>query len=209
MAPSGTVSSTTIQNPRRSGPSVSQTIPAVARRHQCAWRSLICVRASHFDAAAGMTVRATIIEATTATEMVRARSAKSWPASSSRNTMGRKMATVVAVEASSAPQTCSGPVSAASFASMPRSRSRTTFSSTTMAASRVIPTANARPASEMMLTVRPAKSRKMNAANSDTGIEIATSSVRRGLRRNHHSTAMASTTPRPRLLRTISIERWM
>ena len=51
--------------------------------------------------------------------MVRARSAKSWPASSSRKTMGRKMATVVAVEASSAPQTWPGPVSAASFASMP------------------------------------------------------------------------------------------
>ena len=114
--------------------------------------------------------------------------------------MGRKMATVVAVDASSAPHTCSGPMSAASSAAMPRSRSRTMFSSTTMAASRVIPTANARPASEMMLTVRPVSSRPRNAAKSEIGIATATRSVARNLRRNSHSTTMASTTPRPEVV---------
>ena len=209
MIPSGITVSVTIQNARLAGPSVSRTIAEVRPWRQRAGLFTCCSRASHFDAAAGMTVSATSIDAMTAMAMVSARSAKSWPASSSRNTMGRKMATVVAVDASRAPHTCSGPMSAASSAAMPRSRSRTMFSSTTMAASRVIPTANARPASEMMLTVRPAKSRPRNAANNEIGIATATSSVARNRRRNSHSTTMASATPRPRLLRTISIERLM
>ncbi len=123
--------------------------------------------------------------------------------------MGRKIATVVAVEASNAPYTSVGPCSAASSGPTPFSRKRMMFSSTTMAASSVMPTANARPAREITLSVRPAMSRTRNAASTDPGIAMATIRVARNLRRNHHSTPTASAMPRPRLLRSISTDRWM
>ena len=56
-------------------------------------------------AAAGSTVTATSIEIATAIAVVIARSPKSWPSMSSRNSTGRNTANVVTVEANSAPTT--------------------------------------------------------------------------------------------------------
>ena len=81
--------------------------------------------------------------------MVIARSPNSWPSTSRMKTTGRKMATVVAVEANSAPHTCCAPFMEAVCESAPCSRWRTMFSSTTIAASITIPTAKASPASRV------------------------------------------------------------
>ncbi len=123
--------------------------------------------------------------------------------------MGMKIATVVAVEASRAPHTCDVPLSAASAAASPRSRRRTMFSSTTIAASSTMPVANARPASEMTFRDRPASVNTTNVVSSDTGIASAIISVARHWRRNSHSTPMASRMPAARLPVSRLIERLM
>ena len=69
--------------------------------------------------------------------------------------MGRNMATVVTAEASKAGHTCPVPVIAACLEGMPSSRMRMMFSSTMIAASMTMPTANAMPARETTLMVRP------------------------------------------------------
>ena len=120
---------------------------------------------------------------------------------------GRKIATVVAVDASSAPQTCPVPSSAASPISLPFSRRRTMFSSTTMAASSTMPVAKASPASEMTLRLLPVTLSSMKVASSEAGIAAATIRVARSLRRKYHSTPTARNTPRNRLLVTRLIAR--
>ena len=83
------------------------------------------------------------------------------------------------------------------------------FSNTTIAASRTMPTAKARPAREMILIVRPAAFRTMNVTNRETGIASATIIVARKRRMNHHSTAIARKIPSTRLLRSMAIESVM
>ena len=150
-----------------------------------------------------------ISDAVTATEMTSARSANSCPDTSFRNMIGRKMTTVVAVDASSAPHTWLLPSVAACSASTPFSRRRTMFSSTTMAASSTMPVANASPASEIMFSVRPVICITTKPTNSETGIAIATMNVARSRRRNHHRIATASAIPSSRLVRSIAIESSM
>ena len=119
------------------------------------------------------------------------------------------MATVVAVEAKSAPHTWFVPCWAASVGERPFSRKRTMFSNAMMAASRTMPTAKARPASEMTLSVRPAASMMTKVASKEAGIASATINVARNFRRNHQRQMMAKQTPSARLLATISMERSM
>ena len=112
------------------------------------------------------------------------------------NNTGRKIATVVAVDASSAPQTWPEPCSEASVGGNPFSRRRTMFSSTTIAASSTMPTAKASPASEITLRLRPAAFSTMNVASREMGIATAMMSVALTRRRNHHSTPTARNIPR-------------
>ena len=142
----------------------------------------------------------------TATEMTRARSAKIWPDTSFKNIIGKKMTTVVAVEATNADHTCVAPETAALPASSPFSRSRTMFSNTTMAASRTIPVANAKPANEIMFNVLPVMFMIMNPANSEIGMASATTQVARKRRMNHQRIAMANPMPSKRFVRNIAIE---
>ena len=123
--------------------------------------------------------------------------------------MGMKIATVVAVDARSAPHTWLVPRSLASAGVAPVSRRRTMFSSTTIAASSTMPVAKARPASEITLSERPVGERIANVASSDTGIASAMISVARHWRRNSHRTPMASSTPAMRLPVNKLIERLM
>ena len=104
---------------------------------------------------AGITVTATSSDSRTATEIATAMSRKSCATSSFSTRMGMNTITVVRAETSTAPHTSDAPRRAASRAGIPSSRSRKMFSSTTIAASTTMPTANARPASEMTLIDRP------------------------------------------------------
>ena len=73
------------------------------------------------------------------------------------------------------------------------------FSATTTAASITMPTANARPASEMTLRLRPVSCSTMKVASSEMGMAQAISAVARTSRRNHHRQPTASSTPTVRL----------
>ena len=66
-----------------------------------------------------MTVIETTSDNTTAALMASAMSRNSWPASSCTNTIGRNTATVVSVEATTAPQTSCVPRTAATMAGSP------------------------------------------------------------------------------------------
>ena len=188
--------------PRRTGVPLARIRKPVSfdQRGACLLVSFFGLR--KLPATAGRMVSATISEAHTAIAMVSARSAKSWPSTSFRNSTGRKMATVVAVEASRAPCTWPVPLSAAFSGNSPFSRSRTMFSDTTMAASSTMPTANARPAREITLRLRPVSCSTIKVVSSETGMAVAISSVPRVSRRNHHNTPMARITPSSRLLVT-------
>ena len=150
-------------------------------------------------AATGSTVTATISDTDIATAIVSARSANSWPSVFLMKITGRNTITSVSVEANNAGQTCVAPSSAACASGTPRSRRATMPSSTMVAASSVMPTANAMPAMEMTLSVCPVASITMTVASTLTGIATPTSSVERNWRRNSHSTAIASTMPASRL----------
>ena len=161
-----------------------------------------------FDAA-GSTVTATSIEIATAIEIVSARSENSCPSTPSMKITGTKTAIVVKVEASNAPATWRVPRLAASNGILPDSRSRTMFSATTTAASITMPTANARPASEITLRLRPVSSSTMKVASNEIGIAEAISKVARRSRRNHHRQPTASSTPAKRFPDSRPIARLM
>ena len=183
--------------------------PLVILRHQCAWGSASLFCANNLRAAVGNTVTATINEATIATAMVMAKSANNCPDTASKKAIGKKIATVVMVEAIKAPHTCVAPFNAAFSGCSPFSRKRTIFSKTTMAASSTIPTAKAKPAIEIILSVLPVINITIKVITNEIGIANATINVALNLRKNHQSTIMASAMPINKLLRTKSIERLM
>ena len=98
------------------------------------------------------------------------RSEKSWPAMPSMKTIGKNTATVVSVEATTAPPTSRVPRTAASRTPSPSSRHRTMDSSTTIALSTSIPMPRASPPSDMMFTLTPSHRRGANVAMTDSGI---------------------------------------
>ena len=155
----------------------------------------------------GKTVTAIINDATTATAMVIAKSANNCPDTASKKAMGRKIATVVMVEAINAPHTWLAPFNAAFSGSSPFSRKRTIFSNTTIAASSTMPTAKAKPAIEIIFNVLPVINITISVATKEIGIANATINVARNLRKNHHKTITAKATPINKLLRTNAIER--
>ncbi len=79
------------------------------------------------------------------------------------------------------------------------------FSNATMAASRTMPVANARPASETTLSVRPARLRSTTTAIRQIGIADEMISVPRHSRMKNHSTPTASRMPMTRSEVTIPI----
>ncbi len=176
---SGTPISPEIQPILLLGVSVSFITASAALRHQCTCRSSIARSPSSRQLAAGSTMMATNSEQMMAAEMTTARSPNSCPASSWRKNTGRKIATVVAVDATSAPQTWPAPRSAASKPSRPCSRWRTMFSSTTIAASSTMPVANASPAIEITFSDMPSPSSTMNEKHRHSGIARATIMVAR------------------------------
>ena len=83
------------------------------------------------------------------------------------------------------------------------------FSSTTIAASTTMPTANARPASEMTLIERPRAAIATKAPITETGMAIEMTSVARGERRNSSRMIAARVPPTQMFWRTSSIAELM
>ncbi len=155
---------------------------------------------------AGTTVTAISIEAKIEAEIAIAMSEYSWPASSSISRIGANTRIVVSVDASTAFHTRCTPSTAASKRSSPRRRAWSMLSSTTMVLSTVMPIANATPAIEITLSVRPASSRPTNAAIVQIGIAMTPVSVARPERRNANITSVASSAPSARLVQTLATE---
>ena len=143
-------------------------------------------------------------EAITAIESVSAKSENSWPSMPFINKIGKNIATLVAVEANSAPVTCKAPRITALLLSMPKLRNLTIFSCTIIAASKTKPTEKAKPASEITFKLRSNAAKVINATINETGIVAAIISVLRMPRKNNQRIIKASNTPKPKLFCTSS-----
>ena len=88
----------------------------------------------------------------------------------STNTIGKNTATVVSVEAITAPLTSRVPRTAAVTMSSPSSRQRKMDSSTTIEQSTSMPTPSASPPSDMMLSETPIRLSGAKVINSDIGM---------------------------------------
>ena len=106
-----------------------------------------------------------------------------------------KTRTVVKAETNTADHTCCVPWSAASRAVIPFSRWRKIFSSTTIAASTTIPTANAIPAKEITLIDLPIAAIATKEATTETGIAIDTIRVALNERRKQRRMSTANEPP--------------
>ena len=116
-----------------------------------------------------------------------------WPLISK---IGRKTTITVMVEATTALVISLAPETAPSVADcLSRSMCRKIFSNTTTASSTIRPVASARPESEMVLSVKPQKYSSANVEKIETGIESATTSVLRTLRRKNKRIRIAKTPP--------------
>ena len=112
---------------------------------------------NNLDARAGTRVMATSRDAPRAYVMVSAISLKSCLVRPSTNTMGANTQTVVRVDEMIAAPTSFAPATAARLGSIPARLSLKMFSITTMELSTSIPTATARPESDIRLMVTPEK----------------------------------------------------
>ena len=124
-----------------------------------------------------------------------AMSRKSWPASSWINMTGKKTATVVAVDARTAPQTSLAPSYAAVYEFLPIFRWRSIFSRTTMELSTSMPTAKEIPARLTTLMFRPRIQRKIKVPMAEIGMATAVATVDLILRKKSRRTAIASKPP--------------
>jgi len=151
----------------------------------------------------GMTDTDTNSDRLTAQVTAMAMSLKSCPASSWMKTTGRNTATVVRVEASTAPQTSLVPSYAARTGPLPSCfRCRSMFSRTTMALSTSMPTAKEMPARETTFRLRPKSFMKMKVPMMEMGMDTATMTVDEKLRRKSSSTMTASAPPMRMFWRT-------
>ena len=181
------------------GLSVSAAMRSPRRRGHSAAFWVAADGCSQRAAATGSTVIAITSDTAIATEIVSARSAKSWPSTLFMKITGRNTMIVVSVEARSAGHTRVAPSSAACVGDRPRSRPARMLSSTMVAASSVMPTAKAMPAIDMTLSECPVTIITSTVASTLTGIATPTSSVERNCRRKSHSTPIARMTPATRL----------
>ncbi len=122
------------------------------------------------------------------------------------NRIGRKTRIVVSVEASTAVHTLFTPSTAARNRSRPCRRLSSMLSMTTMLLSSVMPIANATPASEMTLIVRPAASNPRNAAIVQTGMPSTPTTVARADRRKRNITEVANSAPSARFSQTFRMD---
>ncbi len=136
-------------------------------------------------------------------------SLKTWPATPSTKTIGKKTAIVVSVEAITAPPTSPVPRTTASTRESPSSRQRKIDSRTTIELSTSIPIPSAKPPRDMMLSETPNNIIGAKVATTDTGIVRPIRIVDFRLLRNKKRMIMARIPPTTALLRTSSIESRM
>ncbi len=125
----------------------------------------------------GTTVSATTSEARRLIVTVTAWSLKSWPAIPSTNTIGRKTATVVSVEADIAAAISFVPSTTALARDPPPCFLRKIASRTTIELSTIIPIPRVSPPSDMRLSEIPIRYMTRNVAMIESGIEVAMMSV--------------------------------
>ncbi|MBK7703729.1 MAG: hypothetical protein IPI34_13020 [bacterium] len=155
--------------------------------------------------AMGVKVSATTSEISSEKVTVSAWSRKIWPATpTTTKTMGTNTATVVRVEATTAPLTSAAPRAAAAAGASPGSSSRLRWmaSSTTIELSTSMPTPSASPPSDITLSDTPRPYIRMKVATIEMGIATPMISVLRSSRRKTYSTSTASRPPSRALLRT-------
>ena len=138
---------------------------------------------------------ATTNEASRATTTVSANGRKKLPAMPVRNAIGRNTPTVVSVDEETAVMISRAPVYAATMGFSPSLTCRLMFSRTTIESSTTRPIATIIPPSVRMLSVMPCHQSTISATSSDSGIEIAATSVARALRRKTNMTSTAKTAP--------------
>ena len=143
----------------------------------------------------GMTLIATMYEAAIDNTTASARALNRYLATPNRNMTGKNTMQVVMVEASTGSATSSAPSRAACIGSLPCSRWRLMFSSTTTESSTRRPIARAKPPRVMMLIVEPFRYRPNAPARIDSGIERKIANVERKLPRNIRIISEASTEP--------------
>ncbi len=147
-------------------------------------------------------VTATTSEASRLKVTVRAWSRKSCPAMPSTKTMGRNTATVVRVEATTAPPTSAVPLMAAAYRDCPICFLRKIDSSTTIELSTSMPMPRVNPPSDMMFSEMSSLYMATKVATTEMGMLVAMIRVLRRSRRNSSSTTMASSPPISAALRT-------
>ena len=148
------------------------------------------------DASIGIKNNATANEVNSANTTVSDISPNTWPAMPWTNTMGKKTAMVVSVEAKTAPPTSLVPRMEARWIESPSSRHRKMLSNTTMELSTSIPTPSASPPRDIMLRDTSNRYIPAKVATMETGMATLMIRVWAILRRNRYNTKMASRPPR-------------
>ena len=143
----------------------------------------------------GMTNKATANDANNEKTTASAKSPKICPATPSTKTIGKKTATVVRVEAKTAPPTSPTPRMVASIRLSPSSRQRAILSRTTIELSTSIPIPRARPPKDMMLRETSNIFMGANVVIIEMGMEIPMMIVAVRLRRKRNKTRTAKIPP--------------
>ena len=161
------------------------------------------------EASIGIKNSATATEANSENTTVRERSPKICPAIPSTNTIGKKTAIVVRVDAKTAVPTSLTPLTADSVRPSPSSLQRNMLSSTTMELSTSIPTPRASPPNDIMLSETLNICIGAKVATIDSGIATAMIRVEDILRKNTNKTTIARNAPNIAVFITSSIALFM
>ena len=159
-----------------------------------------------FEDIIGTTVTDTNREAARAKQIVKAKGIRSWDVIPLTKTKGKYTATVVKVEAITAPTTSWVPSTAAWYLLLPMLRWRKIFSSTTVELSTTIPTDSANAANVTMFSVCPPKYSITKVDISESGMATPMIMVLRKFPRKIKITSMEITTAKNKLLSTFSTD---
>ena len=132
----------------------------------------------------GTSVRESRYEASIANTTASASGTNRYRATPERKNIGTKTMQIESVETSAGTAICEAPSRIAWMISLPWSRLRLMFSTSTVASSTRMPTASARPPRVMMLIVSPSALKHDQRVSTESGIETAMISVLRQLPRN-------------------------
>ena len=148
-----------------------------------------------YAAIIGVSTRATISEAITASAAVQPNCLKNLPAMPLMKAVGRNTAISVKVVAITASPISSAASIAACIGVLPMRRWRTMFSTSTMASSTRMPTTSDSASSVTTLIEKPSRYMPMKAGITDSGSATAETKVARQSRKNSQTTSTAKIAP--------------